>query len=87
MSAVRSRDIGPVQTLTTMVSLGERSWQVDVTYRVTYASVRARGLGLDPDVTIMEVTYEDGVIRKPFPMLPGLYNELTRIIEVDELGD
>lgn len=86
MSAVRNMDIGPVQTLTTMLTVGDKSWPIDVKYRVDYQDRRKRGFGVDPDVTILSVTYEQGVERKDL-LLPGLYNELIRIIELDEMGE
>jgi hypothetical protein len=70
------------------------NWTLDLTvrYTVAYQSAWHRGRGIDPDITILSVTFEDGIDdngikRTPMPMLPGLRDAILLEIEADELQD
>lgn len=68
------------------------TWTLDLTvrYTVAYQSRWHKGHGIDPDITLLSVTFEDGVDdngikHTPMPMLPGLRDAILLEIEADEL--
>lgn len=63
----------------------ESPLQLCVRYRVMYASVRDRGFGRDPQITIRSCTVERGVQRVDYPMSSTLEDYLLELIEEREL--
>ncbi|HEY0684704.1 MAG TPA: hypothetical protein VGD45_20375 [Steroidobacter sp.] len=80
-----ARDVSPERTMTITLQMGTWSLDADVKFRVSYPSTWHRGHGVDADVTVLSVTYEDGAERKTLPMLPGLHDAIVNQIEADEL--
>lgn len=70
-----------------MIPLVMGTWSLDVTvrFRVSYQSPWHKGHGIDPNITILAATYEDGTDIKSLPMLPGLHEAICLQIEADEL--
>lgn len=81
-----ARDVSDVQEML-LPALTMGTWSLDLTVRYTvgYQSAWHRGRGLDPDITILSCTYEDGVEIKAMPMLPGLHEAICLQIEAEEL--
>lgn len=79
------RDVSPELAMTVTLEMGTWSLDVDVKYRVSYPSRWHRGNGIDADVTILSVTFEDGTGRTSLPMLPGILDAIIDQIEADEL--
>lgn len=82
------RDIGPERQITLTLSMGNWALDVTVRYIVSYQSIWHRGRGIDPDITILSSSYDEGLVdNKPFALLPGMHDAILDLIEADELGD
>lgn len=87
MSAVRRLDVGPEREMSHPLTFGNLSIDVLVRFVVSYPSRWHRGHGVDPDITIVSVTYDAGLERMPLNLLPGMHDEICALIEADELED
>lgn len=86
--AIRRPEFGPQQWMPYDIHGEGWSLTVDVSYRVGYRSIRDRGLGRDPIVEVIDVTFTDSkaAVQSVLTM-PGLVDAVIAQIEAAELQD
>lgn len=80
-----ARDVGPVRELCITVEAMGRTVEATARYVVSYPSLWHSANGIDPDVTVVSVTYEDGAERKWLTITRALRDAIAVQVEANEL--
>lgn len=75
----------PAHEMSMQLVMGYWSLDVRVKYLINYPSPWHRDSGVDGEIDVLSVTYEDGTVRKSLPMLPGMLDSIHLAIESREL--
>lgn len=75
----------PAHEITIPLVMGAWSLDVHVKYLIEYPSPWHRDGGIDGEIDVLSVTYEDSTVRRSLPMLPGMLDAIRLEIESREL--
>lgn len=84
-------DIGPIQErfVTMIWEIGDASGEIELKarYRINYASVRDRGLGINPDIQLIAVETREGAEDwRRARLTTEQWQSIISMIETDEIG-
>lgn len=80
-----TRDVGPVRELSVTVVRGGQSRDAIAKYFVSYPSIWHRDQGINAEVTVLAVTYGDGVERKSMTITRAMRDFIAVRVEALEL--